>query len=162
MKKNNKIIQALFSVPKTPEEKKKAFKRVILATSPFVALGILLLIFTYFSGGFATHCADINCFIVNANQCKPTIYEETSELGKISYSISSVDNNKSACLLTKEITELSPNEDPVLKKILEKKKMECIFPSGKFNGQWTSSLIEGLKDCHGELKDAIGQLLSLV
>jgi len=157
----NKIIKQLFSVPKTPEKKKRNLKLVFLIAIPFLVLGTLLLIFTYLSGGFAFHCADINCFIINANQCRQTVYKETSELGKISYSVNPT-ADKNICSLTKEITELSPNEDPVLKKILEKKKMECTFPLGKFNGQWTSSLIEGLKDCHGELKDAIGQLLSLV
>lgn len=40
--------------------------------------------------------------------------------------------------------------------------MECVYSPGQFNGQWTTSLIDGIEDCQGELKDAIGQLLLLI
>lgn len=104
----------------------------------------------------AEKCNDLDCFITNANECNSTTYLETSEIGTIKYSIA---NN---CTLTKEIVELSENEDPFLKKALQGKKMECIYSKGNFNGQWIISLIEGLEDCQGDLKEAIANLLLTV
>lgn len=102
----------------------------------------------------------MGCFVAKANQCQIAVYVEATELGKIMYS--SKPGNSGNCILIKEVVELSQNEDPFLKKVLKGKKMECVYSPGQFNGQWTTSLIEGLEDCQGELKDAIGTLLLLV
>ncbi len=124
--------------------------------------GLLLLLGVYFGGSASVRCTDVGCFIAKADQCKTVTYDETTELGKISYS---VDGGKTAgtyCVMTKEIVELRANEDAFLKTALEKKKMDCAYSPGKFNGQWMTSMIEGLEDCHGDLKEAVGQLLLLV
>ncbi len=132
---------------------------------PLVIIGIavlLLLLGIYMGGITSTRCADVGCFIAKANQCKTVTYDETTELGTISYS---VDGDKTAgtyCVMTKEIVELSKNDDAFLKTALEKKTMECVYSPYKFNGQWMTSMIEGLEDCHGDLKEAVGQLLLLV
>lgn len=125
-----------------------------------LVIAVIVMITFITSVGSSSKCTDMDCFISNANQCKPTMYVVTTEMGEIAYFIET--DKTGNCILTKEIVELSKNEDPALKKVLEGKKMECTYSSGKFNGQWTSSMIEGLEDCHGELKDAIGQLLLLV
>ncbi len=129
--------------------------------SGLIILGLIfLLLLAGCKSSSPLKCSDMECFISNANQCKAATYEEVTDFGKISYIIKADDTGN--CLLTKEIVELSENEDAVLKKALEGKKMECIYSSGQFNGQWLTSMIEGLEDCRGELKEAVGQLLLLV
>ena len=102
---------------------------------------------------------DINCFIVQADKCNPITYEETTAMATIRYSITA---DNLSCIFTKEIVNLNEKEDSTIQKIMKGKKLECIYISGQFNDQWTTSLIEGLEDCQGELKEAIGQLLLLV
>lgn len=132
---------------------------------PLVVIGIavlLLLLGIYMGGITSTLCTDVGCFIARANQCKTVTYDETTDIGTISYS---VDGGKTAgtyCVMTKEIVELDKNEDAFLKTALEKKTMECVYSPYKFNGQWMTSMVEGLEDCHGDLKEVVGQLLLLV
>ena len=105
-------------------------------------------------------CSDINCFIAKANQCEPVVYEETTDMGSIRYfSVKKEDTDN--CILVKEIEELSKNEDPLIKKLLEEKEMECTYTKGNFNSRWMTSMTAGLEDCQGELKDAIGPLILL-
>lgn len=153
------IREILFAAPKTPEEKKRNFKKVLIFFGVFVSLFIMFLLIDYFAGG-STKCTDMNCFIVKASQCKAATYEEVSDIGTISYSVKSESSGN--CTLTKKILELSENEDAFLKKILEDKKMQCPYSQGEFNSQWTSSMVEGIEYCNGELRDAIGQLLILI
>lgn len=122
-------------------------------------LAVVVMISSIISFMHSSSCTDMNCFIAQASQCQAAAYEETTKIGTISYSITA---ENSSCLFTKEIVKLSENEDPFLKSVLEGKKMQCAYSQGKFNAQWTNSLIEGLEDCQGELKEAIGQLLILV
>lgn len=137
-----------------------------IAIAGFVlgCIGLLIAIFATaaFIGAVVkdSSCADMNCLLIKANQCKTATYEEASDMGKIRYSIR-LSSAGDYCILTKEIVELNKNDDPFLKKVLEGKKMQCSYYKGKFNSLWTSSMIEGLDDCNGELKGAIGQLLLL-
>ncbi len=124
--------------------------------------GLLLLLGIYMGGITSTRCADVGCFIARANQCKTVTYDETTDIGKISYSVDGYKTAGTYCVMTKEIVELSDNDDAFLKTALEKKTMECVYSPYKFNGQWVTSMIEGLEYCSGDLKDAVGQLLLLV
>jgi hypothetical protein len=121
------------------------------------AIIVLAMTIKTMMGGYS--CSDLSCFVSKANECTKATYKETSDIGKISYSITFDNEN---CILTKEMVELSKNEDPFLKKALEGKKMECTYLPGDFNDQWMVSMIMGLEDCHGELKDAIGHLLLVI
>jgi len=112
-------------------------------------LGVVSLIFAIvalisFLHGADGSCNDLNCFVASANQCKSTTYEDVTAAGTFKYSITSDHGN---CTLTKTVVSLKDNDDPTLKKILGGKEMHCVYSSGKFNSQWTSSLIEGLEDC---------------
>ncbi len=125
----------------------------------WIGVGILIIVLlaVYFMNSSpAEKCDNLDCFIANADECKSTTYLETSEIGTIKYSISA------DCILTKEIVELSENEDSFLKNALKGKKMECTYSKGNFNGQWVISMIEGLEDCSGDLKDAVANLLLTV
>ncbi len=130
-----------------------------------LVLGGIGLLFAIMMGAFvftsdkSNVCGDIDCFIAKANQCEPAVYEETTDMGKIMYYTETDDAGN--CVLRKVITELSKNEDPIIKKVLEDKGMECTYTKGNFNNQWMTSMVKGLEDCQGELKDALGPLLLL-
>jgi len=132
-----------------------AFAGFVLGIIGFI-LALILMISFIVSAFRGSSCEDMNCFIIQANQCNATTYQETIDVGTISYSVNS------SCVLTKEIVKLSDKEDPLIKRMIERKTMECFYSKGKFNGQWTTSMIEGLQNCRGELKEAIGQMLILV
>lgn len=138
----------------------KSIKWILIIIGLFFGLFFLLLVIGFMAGSSSVICTDMNCFITKANQCKQAVYIETTDAGRIGYSVSS-DNNDN-CILTKEIVELSENEDPFIKEALKGKMMKCTYSKGEFNDQWTTSMIEGIEYCNGELKDAIGQLLLLV
>jgi len=152
-----KINQGLFS------GRGLAMAGFILGAIGFI-LAVIVMIASIISFMHGSSCADMNCFIAQASQCKSITYEEITDIGTIRYSITPENSNSdnSNCFLTKEIVTLSEKEDPFLKKVLEGKKMQCVYSQGQFNAQWTTSLIEGLEDCQGELKEAIGQMLILV
>lgn len=132
---------------------KKRFKVLI----GFLILSALLIIFY---ARIPTKCADLKCFMAKADQCAPATYEETTTIGTISYSISA--NSGDSCALTKQVAALNTNENGLIKKLLANKLMVCVYPKNQFNDQWMTSMIEGLDNCYGDLKDAVGRLLLLV
>lgn len=137
-------------------------KNMVIAGLILGGIGLLFAIMMgafVFTSGKSDVCKDMDCFIAKANQCEPAVYEETTDMGKIMYYIKTDDAGN--CVLRKVITELSENEDPIIKKVLEDKGVECTYTKGNFNGQWMTSMVKGLEDCQGELKDALGPLLLL-
>ena len=128
----------------------------------FVSGGLIVvgqLVQVLFPSG-PVQCATMKCFIVNANQCIPTTYDDRTEMGVFRYSAGKGASGN--CTLVKELAKAADREDPFIRRALENRRMECTYQAGKFNGQWTASMIEGLEDCRGELKDAVGELLFLV
>jgi len=132
---------------------KKKFKVLI---GVLVILALLII----FYARIPTKCVDLKCFVAKANNCMPATYEETTAIGTIDYSVSA--NSGDSCALTKQVVALDKKENDFVKKLLENKLMVCIYSKNQFNGQWITSLIEGLDNCEGNLKDAVGQLLLLV
>ncbi|MFA6547500.1 MAG: hypothetical protein WCT11_00975 [Candidatus Magasanikbacteria bacterium] len=126
----------------------------------FLIIGIISLLLIIFYARIPTRCADLKCFITKADQCAPATYEEATTVGTMSYSIGEGTGNN--CALTKQVVALNKNENDLIKKLLQDKQMNCNYLKNQFNGQWITSMIEGLDHCDGELKDAIGQLLLLV
>ncbi len=124
-----------------------------------LALTVILLSSMFVSFIGAMSCNDMPCFVQKANQCTTASYTEKSSFGTITYS-SRIEAG--VCILTKRVVALNENEDAVIKALVEGKSMDCSYEKGKFNGQWTSSLVEGLEYCEGDLKEAIGTLILLV
>ncbi len=122
-----------------------------------ILLGLLII---FYARSVPAKCTDLKCFLNKANQCAPATYEETTDIGTIDYSVKAgVDNG---CTLTKQVVTLDNKENALVKKLLEGKQLECIYLKNQFNGQWMTSMIEGLDNCFGDLKDAVGGLLLLV
>ena len=76
----------------------------------------------------------------------------TGEVGTFSYSSSQ------SCVFTKTLVSLNANESQEMKNLLSGKSMYCIYEKGKFDQRWVSSLIFGLENCQGDLKDRLGDL----
>jgi len=153
--------KSLFRKPMTAKERWHNVRKVLIVTSPLLVLALVLLVYMAVSGGPTLLCSDLNCFVLNANSCKHVRYDDVSATGTIYYSAAR-DSATGNCTMTKRIDALSKDEDPAIVALLKGKSMECEYPMGKFNGQWTTSMMEGIEDCRGDLKDAVGVLLLLV
>jgi hypothetical protein len=97
-------------------------------------------------------CSDKSCFIQAANNCENMNLTLTDNVGTFSYSSSKY------CILTKTLVSLNANESQEMKNLLEGKNMTCMYEKGKFDQRWVTSLIYGIETCHGNLKDALGDL----
>lgn len=74
------------------------------------------------------------------------------EYGKILYSSSS------ACVFTKTYVSAKGETDE-MRALLEGKSFSCKYEKGKFDQRLANSLVFGMENCEGELKDAIAKLL---
>ena len=97
-------------------------------------------------------CSDKTCFIAAANDCENVNLTITDNVGTFSYSSSD------SCIFTKTLVSLNANESQEMKNLLEGKNMTCIYERGKFDQRWVTSLIYGIENCQGELKDRLGDL----
>ena len=100
----------------------------------------------------ATTCEDAQCFISEANSCKKATFESMEDHGKVSYS-------SSKCIVTKTFVSAVEGENEEIKKLLEGKSLTCEYNEGEFDENIVNSLILGIENCEGELKDTIGQLI---
>ena len=54
---------------------------------------------------------------------------------------------------------LNADESAEMKKALEGKSMMCVYEKGKFDTRLVTSLIFGMENCDGSLRDALGELI---
>ena len=99
-----------------------------------------------------TTCTDEACFIAAANNCENTNLTVTDNVGTFSYSSSEY------CIFTKTLVSLNANESQEMKNLLEGKNMTCMYTKGNFDQRWVTSLIYGIENCSGGLKDDLGDL----
>jgi len=98
-------------------------------------------------------CMNETCFfIAAANNCEDKNLTVTDDVGTFSYSSSKY------CIFTKTLVSLNDNESQEMKNLLEGMNMTCIYERGKFDQRWVTSLIYGIENCQGDLKDRLGDL----
>ncbi|MCX6778328.1 MAG: hypothetical protein NT157_05600 [Candidatus Micrarchaeota archaeon] len=97
-------------------------------------------------------CGNEACFITAANNCESMNLTVTDEVGTFSFSSSK------SCVFTKTLVSLNANETREMKNALEGKSMYCIYEKGNFDQRWVTSLIYGLENCQGDLKDRLADL----
>ena len=95
---------------------------------------------------------DKQCFVTAANLCGNETVQINESYGVVKYSTAN-------CILMKTIISLNQNESADIKRIIEGKSMMCVYEKGKFDQDWTNSLVLGAEKCNGGLKDAIEDLL---
>lgn len=141
------VIDHLLKISRLPEDKQRHIHFTISLVSLIVIIP-LILFFTYraFSTSYEL-CTNEFCFIANANLCKPALYEKEIDNMKVIF-------RSESCSLTKEIIEYI-GEDISLKKLLERKSMECRYEKEGFDSSHLGSLSFSLGSCKGELKAVI-------
>jgi len=98
-------------------------------------------------------CSDKDCFISAANDCQALNLIVAEDFGTIEYSSSA------GCVFTKTLVNLNDNETQEMKNLLQGKSMTCAYEKGKFDSRLVTSLIYGMENCQGELKDDLGKLI---
>ena len=101
----------------------------------------------------STICNDKDCFVSAAMDCDAINLTTTEDIGVVRYS-SSAD-----CVFTKTIVSLNANESREMKNLLQGKSMICRYQKGGFDQRFVTSLIFGMENCQGELRDILGQLV---
>ena len=96
---------------------------------------------------------DTAAFISAANDCQDASLTVTSTVGTFSY------QSTSDCNLLKTLVKVNSSEQPEVKKLIEGKSMVCIYTKGNFDPRWVTTLIGGMENCHGDLRDGLAQLL---
>jgi hypothetical protein len=98
-------------------------------------------------------CSDATCFIAAANNCDDMNVTLTGKVATFAYTSSS------SCVFTKTLLSVDQNETQKMKDFLVGKSMICTYGKGKFNPDLVTSLVDGMENCTGDLKDAISELL---
>jgi len=99
-----------------------------------------------------TACNAKDCFVSAANNCSNISIQVAEPFGTMRYSTS-------GCVFTKTVVNLSQNESADMRKALEGKSLSCVYEKGKFDSGLPSSLVAGIENCDGELKEIISQLV---
>lgn len=98
-------------------------------------------------------CSDAACFITAANNCEDMNVTLTGNVATFTYTSSQ------PCVFTKTLVSVDANETQQMKDFLNGKNMTCTYERGKFNPGLVTSLVDGMENCTGDLKDALSQLL---
>ena len=99
-----------------------------------------------------TVCTAKDCFIAAANNCSDISIQATESFGTVKYSTS-------GCVFTKTIISLNQNESADMRAALTGKSLTCVYEKNKFDSGLLTSLVIGIENCDGELKEIISQLV---
>jgi uncharacterized protein YxeA len=102
-------------------------------------------------------CVTTECFVKAANDCRKAKLEIVDDADMFwRYRAAAFCGG-----LEKTLVFLNDKETAPMKELLEGKSLSCNYTKGNFDKRWVTSLIFGLDNCHGELKENLGQLLFL-
>jgi ABC-type transport system substrate-binding protein len=96
---------------------------------------------------------DPSAFIAAANNCSDMNLTVTNTVGTFSY------ESTTDCALLKTLVKMNESEQPEVKTMLEGKSMVCGYTKGNFDSRWVTTLIGGMENCHGDLRDGLAQLI---
>lgn len=100
-------------------------------------------------------CHTAECFFAAANDCRKAKLELVDDANILwNFSVEAFCGG-----FKKTLVFLDEKEIADMKKLLEGKSLSCDYKQGNFDKRWLTSLIFGLENCQGELKEAVGQLL---
>ena len=102
-------------------------------------------------------CTTAECFVKAANDCRKAKLEIVDDADMFwRYRAAAFCGG-----LEKTLVFLNDKETAPMKELLEGKSLSCRYKQGNFDKRWVTSLIFGLENCEGELKENLGQLLFL-
>lgn len=95
-------------------------------------------------------CSDpLECFLQDANACKPAVYE--TPYGTSTLTVEST----SECTLEKYFSSISLNEPFAVQTLLADKRMSCAYEKNSLTATTVMQLTANLENCQGELVDVI-------
>ncbi len=102
-------------------------------------------------------CATTECFIEAANDCRKAKLEVVDDADMLwRYRVAAFCRG-----FEKTLVVLNDKETARMKELLEGKSLSCNYTKENFDKRWLASVIFGLENCDGELKETLGQLLFL-
>ena len=137
-------------VPKEFPAKKSYGKMIVLAV--IAAALVLLMIFIVIPAFAEKTCTDAVCFADYANECKKVKMISTEDTA--TYELKSAN-----CVFTKKVLNMSETEPAAIRELFMGKTMECSYNQSSFNPDWIDTLIGGIEDCSGPLKEAIYEVV---
>lgn len=131
---------------------KSHFKKILASKSFFLIALFLVIIITvslWITVRVNDDCETMECFILNANQCKNSNFMYNDE-GIVFKFESSYD-----CSVKKSVIELPANEPFAIRQLVLNTEMTCYYEENNFDEMIITSLLEGMDNCEGTLKDAL-------
>lgn len=156
--KEQKITGETAGHPQKGGRWKKILVRVLVG---WFVLGAISSLAVFFAVMYPKKCDTTECFVSAAASCKSTALEIQDDAGTL-WKYRSRAAYGGCGSFTKTAIRLNQDEAPHLKELLEGKSLTCTYKDGEFDGRWLTSLVSGIDNCDGELKEALGQLLFLL
>lgn len=124
--------------------------RIIL----IIAIIIVVFASAYIIGNglIENDCSNELCFTKDANDCKETIYVHNDKDMVFEF-ITSND-----CKVSKKLIALPEKEPQEIKDLLVGKEMVCNYEKDNFNQDLIKTLLGGLENCEGDLKETFYEL----
>ena len=98
-------------------------------------------------------CIDTACFLVAAVDCQDMNVTLKGSVATFAYSSSQ------SCVLTKTLVSVDTNDTQAMKDFLQGKSMACPYQKGRFDPGLVTSMVDGMENCTGDLKDALSEML---
>jgi len=92
---------------------------------------------------------DKSCFAEKAQRCESATLKEDIAGTTVVY-LTGED-----CVLIKRFTTFGPSEPSEVRRFFDQRQMRCPYERGNFNPTLIKSIVSGIEQCEGDLKDAI-------
>lgn len=136
------------------KQKRKIRPLFVIAGVFLILMSILVAFYIIGSRSMASQgiCQSSECFISSANSCGNSTFYSTEDIGLVMYETKD-------CFFVKTVVKTNDNELPEVKALVEGKSLICNYNYGEFDNRWINSLSDGIENCQGDLKEAIGSLI---
>ena len=134
--------------------------RILILSAALVAAVFLAVIVAGCSGNGPSPASpapaspDTAAFLSAANNCQDASLTVTNTVGTFSY------RSTPGCALEKTLLAVNSSESAEVKKLIEGKSMVCGYTKGNFDSRWVTTLLGGVENCHGDLRDGLAQLIA--
>jgi len=131
------------------KESALSFTNLIIIFGAIVLLATIVIFMLFFS---SSECETAECFAEKANNCEKSVYILDEE-GTTYRFTSSTD-----CVVEKSVTAVSDTEPEIIREMFLNKAMSCTYSQDGFDERLLSTLLSGLENCEGELKESLYEL----
>ncbi len=96
-------------------------------------------------------CETEECFFLEANACNKAVYTATT-----GYALFGFETKE--CSLTKTVLSLSSEEPDSIRDMFVNRSLTCTYREGGLDPRLLNTLLGGLENCKGELKDSLYEI----